>query len=312
MTFCIPTGVDDVTRKQLEGMMSDAAIHVEDKNSSDKVTKKLFIQYHKNNSLYYVKTYKDFKSSPISYDNFPSEISFYEDGITVEYKYWNKGYSNEQLGITNYKGKIREVYNRKGIMKLRSFNIDTEILYTSKNCPSYEEYYDNGDPKIKIWNKVNGDNLLNRIEYYPSHIKVNGESIIMRQECGRIADPFSFGSYVKKEYDPSGLIVYEEHKINERLSKDNGPARVFYINGKVHIEEWYMNGVLHRNEDLPARTEYYGPGKIKSKQWFVHGVPHRELPLDFKEETIFQKNATGGPHTIKYNTRGFITKLKYN
>jgi hypothetical protein len=52
------------------------------------------------------------------------------------------------------------------------------------------------------------------------------------------------------------------------------PVKTKFIgNGNTHIEQWMMDGKLHR-ENGPAYTEYSEDNKILLEQWYCHGQIH--------------------------------------
>ena len=59
--------------------------------------------------------------------------------------------------------------------------------------------------------------------------------------------------------------------VNGNLHRDNDLPAIEYVNGSNH---WFVNGKRHRENDLPAIENVNG-----SKQWFVNGERHRESGL---------------------------------
>lgn len=64
----------------------------------------------------------------------------------------------------------------------------------------------------------------------------------------------------------------QENLDNQDPSKRNG--KHLRVEEGVSIEEWYKNGILHR-EDGPASIKDFGNG-VSIKEWYLNGQPHRE------------------------------------
>ena len=78
-------------------------------------------------------------------------------------------------------------------------------------------------------------------------------------------------NYCKKLYYGSGEIQSETWYHNNKLHRDDGPARVAYLpSGEIHSENWYLNNKLHRT-DGPAVVHYNKSGKIIAKCWWING-----------------------------------------
>lgn len=58
---------------------------------------------------------------------------------------------------------------------------------------------------------------------------------------------------------------------NYYFHNENGPAYILYFpNGKIAIERWYINGKLHRING-PCNIYYNGKNKIDDMGWFYNG-----------------------------------------
>jgi len=53
------------------------------------------------------------------------------------------------------------------------------------------------------------------------------------------------------------------------------PTYTYYSNGQVEVEQWLLDGKLHR-EDGPAWIEYYPDGQVRAEWWRLDGLLHRE------------------------------------
>jgi len=114
-------------------------------------------------------------------------------------------------------------------------------------------------------------------------------------------------SYITKEdfwhalNEPEPKITIDSHfKIycwyNEEglLHRDNDlPAQIWYRGDDYIISKvWYQNGELHRDNDLPAEIWYRENGNIREKSWYQNEKYHR----------------IGGPAVIWYHEDGSIRK----
>jgi hypothetical protein len=62
------------------------------------------------------------------------------------------------------------------------------------------------------------------------------------------------------------------HRFNELNPINTGPASIQYFNnGNISSEEWYKNGLLHRDGDLPAFISYYKNGNKRREDWYING-----------------------------------------
>ena len=85
-----------------------------------------------------------------------------------------------------------------------------------------------------------------------------------------------------KFYTTVGIIETDEYSDRFKYDRfkyvwhrEDGPAFIRYnVDGSIHSEAWYINGVLHR-EDSPAIIEYYNDGSIFCELWYWCGMEHR-------------------------------------
>jgi antitoxin component YwqK of YwqJK toxin-antitoxin module len=88
----------------------------------------------------------------------------------------------------------------------------------------------------------------------------------------------------------SPMTISYKDPITNKYHRTNGSAlTMFYKNGKIKSEYWYIQGKYHQ-KDGPAVINYYDNGKIKSEHWYIQGNPHR----------------IGGPAKIDYYDDGKI------
>ena len=79
------------------------------------------------------------------------------------------------------------------------------------------------------------------------------------------------------EYYPDGSVASEAWSQNDKLHREDGPARIgYYSNGSVEYERWYRKDRLHR-EDGPARIGYYSNGSVESEEWWFEGKQARDI-----------------------------------
>ena len=75
--------------------------------------------------------------------------------------------------------------------------------------------------------------------------------------------------------------------MNNMLHREDSPARIEYSKGIKRKEEWYVNGVRHR-EGQPAVILYLESGMKYKEKWYLRGAMHRE----------------DGPALIEYDVSG--------
>lgn len=111
----------------------------------------------------------------------------------------------------------------------------------------------------------------------PATIKIrNGESIKRWYYNGR---PY-------REKGPTEVVIdgtykreswhsYELSDVdNKVLHREDGPASIV-TDGEIIIEEWFIDGQLHREGDKPAYIELFD-GTIMKMLWYQNGKLHRE------------------------------------
>ncbi|NMW64450.1 hypothetical protein HHJ78_02625 [Mobiluncus mulieris] len=76
-------------------------------------------------------------------------------------------------------------------------------------------------------------------------------------------------------YYPDGQKRYEEWWQDGVFHRDGGkPARIgYYPDGQVKCEEWWQDGRRHRDDGKPARIEYHPDGQVKREEWYQDGEP---------------------------------------
>ena len=86
-----------------------------------------------------------------------------------------------------------------------------------------------------------------------------------------------------------------DRMVNGVYHCETKPAIVgYYISGNIKTESWWYNGELHRDDDLPACTEY-SCGGIIYRSWIKHDKYHREC----------------GPARVWYDIDGNVQKQIY-
>ncbi len=79
---------------------------------------------------------------------------------------------------------------------------------------------------------------------------------------------------VEKQVDPETGFVYEEyHFKNNNFHRTDGPAKIIKNpdNGYVS-QEWFIDGIRHRDGDKPAITNHFEPcGEITIQRFFKYG-----------------------------------------
>lgn len=102
---------------------------------------------------------------------------------------------------------------------------------------------------------------------------------------------------ITKKYFPRSKKIYEIRYLdgNKKLHRKDGPAvTIYYRDGQIERESWYIDGNLHRI-DGPAMTTYYENKRKIKECWYMHGALHR----------------TDGPAIIEYRSDGHVAEEKY-
>lgn len=91
----------------------------------------------------------------------------------------------------------------------------------------------------------------------------------------------------------SGGIKREEWRRDGLLHRDNDlPAKIrYHSDGVIMQQTWYQNGQRHREADQPAKIRYYENKRLRLQRWYVNGRLHREQCAEDPER----------PATIYYN-----------
>lgn len=125
------------------------------------------------------------------------------------------------------------------------------------------EYCDYGGKKI-IWYNENG--LIENLEDKPAEIII-----------------YSHG--IRKYWYRNGKLHREEDK----------PAEQFYIKENnvwyKRAERWYNNGTIHRDNDKPALIIYYINGNVDNEIWYIYGKKTR-ITFDNPSEIQYNKNTS--------------------
>jgi len=144
---------------------------------------------------------------------------------------------------------------------------------------------------LRIVEYFNDEGQLHR-ERGPAHIEYQGDGKTLYAETWYYEGKRHRTSPFGWEKQPPAHIIYRQdgstpyYKTwykNGIISRDEGlPAKVEYTHdGKTSFAEaWYdENGEIHRNDDLPAYIIYSGKNdkSILSKSWYQHGKIHRDF-----------------------------------
>lgn len=100
---------------------------------------------------------------------------------------------------------------------------------------------------------------------------------------------------VRIEYYQTSVLLCEEWNNND----ENKPTKIYYYeSGNKKSEQYWKNGKLHRDNDLPAIIEYYDTKEqnIKYEEWWIGGKRDRD-------NFLFTK--------IKYNIENGIQYIKW-
>ena len=87
--------------------------------------------------------------------------------------------------------------------------------------------------------------------------------------------------YSRSDSPYFGKKLDEDHYVNEKLHREDGPASIsWYGNDIAAFESYYINGLLHRL-DGPAYTQRNPNGKIVNQQYWVNG---EQIPVNSPQE----------------------------
>ena len=76
---------------------------------------------------------------------------------------------------------------------------------------------------------------------------------------------------VERHLDDQGRLQSETWRLNDKLHRTDGPARIYYRpDGTVDYEQWWLHSQLHR-ADGPAYTIYWADGTVRYETWWMHG-----------------------------------------
>jgi len=105
-------------------------------------------------------------------------------------------------------------------------------------------YYENGNIKSKILEKINDDN-----KRYILILKWNDNSFLINQKWLKNGKKHKKNGPAYITYDNLGQIITENWYKNGKLHRENGPAVIHYDINKIRmIEIWYKNGRLYRDD----------------------------------------------------------------
>jgi hypothetical protein len=116
------------------------------------------------------------------------------------------------------------------------------------------------------------NNLLHSYNGDPALLKITGQE--------RAVSWYSHGVLAREEDKPCRIFFgegyYETFNENNNLhSYGENPATIgTYDDGQSYSVEWKQDGILHRDNDKPARL-FYTNGFIENEFYFVNGQEHR-------------------------------------
>ena len=129
-------------------------------------------------------------------------------------------------------------------------------LEDDNSLPSVIGYYDDGNIKCESW-------FVNDISHrigYPAYIEYDYEGCI-KQEMW-----YAHGTLDRMVYCDDGTTIM---RITDKPT-------IFKVENVVVIqEEYYVEGILHRENDLPAKRIIDGKGTLTLK-WIIKGILHRD------------------------------------
>lgn len=213
------------------------------------------------------------------YIKMPSSIEYYENGNIFMEIYHNKLFVNIVEYYENGEIKYNIKLNKKidGFVYNEFWNIGKKIntktwmfkgdYHNICDYPAYITYHENGSEKVKEW-------WFLGIKY-----RYNNNAVY-------------------EEYNPTGTIIKKMWNQNYNDISRTPSVETFYEHtGNIRSRTWQVEGINHRDDDLPAVIYYYDVNNvvnnIKYEEWWQHGKLKRRNCLYTK---------------IKYNTNGDIIR----
>jgi antitoxin component YwqK of YwqJK toxin-antitoxin module len=183
---------------------------------------------------------------------------------------------------------IKESYHINGELASISYYNSKGKLHREDDKPAELLYYKNGFLKSEKY-MLNGKK--HRSEGKPAFVKYNQEGKVIY-----------LGYFINDKFhniEKPALIKYHDNdQIEELKYYVNGIYKrndvslpchlVYFKSGKLKTEEYFNNGKLHRDNDLPAFVSYYEDDNICSETYALNGIIARKK-LDMPSSIAYEK-----------------------
>lgn len=233
------------------------------------VENNIIIEYYSKDNI---KSKKFYKCGKLHNVISPALTEYYENSNMKFCEYYYNG------KLHNVRSPARIEYNEDGSIKLEEWYLDgeklpTEYMKDGGYVSAVSSRYMKSFGFDKIYFRGNRYTPKKFVEIHHTNNESNSY-IVSWYEYPSVADPATNTCYVG-------------------YHRENGPAKtVYYPNGNIMSEEWYINNrPQYRGNYIPSTIQYYENGTVKVRQWFnENGTSYREI----------------GPHTINYYPNGNI------
>lgn len=205
------------------------------------------------------------------------------------------------------------LFYRNDILTKERWNIlDKHHRHRESILPTVTAYYDNGSIEYNAWFRNDEPHRIKLpavIEYY--------EDGNIRRECYYafgISDRMDHGDDDKTlyhtglptilTYNTNGSIIKEEYHLNGLLHRENDLPAKKCIDPDKHLDvtfTWYTNGICCRDNDMPADIRQTKEG-ITKHSWYENGNKHRK--------TLLVKGKNDNDGLIRFNPTNYFRRMK--
>lgn len=211
-----------------------------------------------------------YKNGIITREKKPAKIDYqfkYCDCIKNEYYYkdgqYHRGNDLPAVILRDGNGNITKQEWYKNGLRHREGDNPSYIVTNSNGRIECEKWYKNGIPTRE-------NNLANSVTYF-SNGKIFEEEWLDEN-----------GTYKDLGGEPNSIVYYSTGAISGKYLRKDGstkynsvkdlPAVVEYTkNGALKKQEWYRDGVKHRDNFLPAVITYFVNGEKKQEKYYIDG-----------------------------------------
>lgn len=195
----------------------------------------------------------------------------------------------------------KTIYFVNGNVKCRSYlSLDSngdKVLNSINDHPAYIEYYENGNIKEKRWYKlgkihresfihIQKESFIDSYTYYGDDVYIDAPAVIKYNDFGVVISNMWYKNgiiqrdtlltdFIKApKFDPDRY----EKEFKEKFGYDLPAVIEYEYKTGITIEKWYKNGVIHRDNDLPAYRNFcdQAANRIAEESWYQNGLRHRD------------------------------------